>query len=297
MDKIVNNPGFQHITEKILLSLDYKDLLECKFINKSFKEILEGPMFWLKKWRLTRGLSKKNHHDWIKAVQITKNTILEEDVDSYIKMIIKIGHFVDVPCYIDSKVVSEFSNYVSFAQAFKENNMGIVQLLAAKNIKDTKLSIAVAIGKNQVDLIKVLAPLLEDPNDFVWKGMTPISMAADKGYLDVIKVLAPLTKDPNSPVLFGETPLHYAVMYGHVDIIKYLAPLTKNLNFQDNFGNTPIFDAIILGQLQCVKVLAPFCKNPNAPHFDGTTPIQMAERLGHDEIKGFLQSYKDAPVS
>ena len=57
-DEIINNPGLQHIIEKIFLNLDFADILACQLINKSCKEIVDNPMFWLKKWRL-RGLSEK----------------------------------------------------------------------------------------------------------------------------------------------------------------------------------------------------------------------------------------------
>ena len=54
----------------------------------------------------------------------------------YIKMIIKIGHVVDVPCFIDSKVVSEFSNDISFDQAFERENAGILQLIASYSVEN-----------------------------------------------------------------------------------------------------------------------------------------------------------------
>ena len=67
MDQIIENPGFQHLTEKILLNLPLKDLIHLKLVNKSLKDILDNPMFWIKKWKL-KGLSKENRDDWIKAI-------------------------------------------------------------------------------------------------------------------------------------------------------------------------------------------------------------------------------------
>ena len=52
MDQITNNPGLQHITEDILLNLDFKNLKVCQSVNKTFGEILTNPIFWLKKFRL-----------------------------------------------------------------------------------------------------------------------------------------------------------------------------------------------------------------------------------------------------
>ena len=52
MDQIIRNPGFQHLTEKIFLNLPIKDLISLELVNKSSKEILDDPMFWIKKWIL-----------------------------------------------------------------------------------------------------------------------------------------------------------------------------------------------------------------------------------------------------
>ena len=48
----IENPGFQHIVERIFLNLKYEDLLTCRLINKPTKLILDNPLIWLKKWRI-----------------------------------------------------------------------------------------------------------------------------------------------------------------------------------------------------------------------------------------------------
>ena len=302
LEEIINSPGLQHIVEEIFLNLDFEDIQACAQINIPCKKVIENPIFWLKKWRL-RGLSKKNHEDWIKAIQITRNTPLEENVYAYIKMIIKIGHFVDVPCYINSKVVAAFSNEIWFNEAFQGKNAGILQLLAAKYIKTEEFNQMLfnAVRHNKIDLLKVLAPLTENLNiSSKLEGDTSlIALAASKGHLNIIKFLVPLTKDPNGPDKDGWIPIHYATVWRRLEVIKYLAPLTENPNAQTKQGGvTPIFFAVQQGFLDVIKILAPFCKNPNTPTFSGLTPIQRAERNGSDEIKSFLQSYiNDAPAS
>ena len=105
MENVIQNPGLQHITEMILFNLDFEDLQKCKLLNKSFKDILEDPMFWLRKWRTQRGLSKKNHDDWVKVIQLTKNTSVEANIKLYLEKVTKNGHVMDVPCFIDSDAV------------------------------------------------------------------------------------------------------------------------------------------------------------------------------------------------
>ena len=49
METLTKNPGLQHVSEDILKLLDNKSLLICRLVNSSWKNILDQPMFWLKK--------------------------------------------------------------------------------------------------------------------------------------------------------------------------------------------------------------------------------------------------------
>ena len=227
-DQIVNTPGLQHIIELVFFNLDFEDLLACQLVNKASNGILENPMFWLKKWRFNKGLSKKNLEDWIKALQITKNTIFERNVDLYIKKVIKVGHFVDVPCYIDNDVMTKATE-ISFEEALQQEDAGVLQILSpmARNVNasDIKLSIG------NIDVVKVLAPLTKNPNGYVDRGYTPIFCASRAGKLDVIQFLASLTENPNAPnSLYGWTPIHGAAINGYLNVIKFLAALAQNPN-------------------------------------------------------------------
>ena len=255
MDQIVTNPGLQHIIEIIFLNLDFEDLQGCQLVNKSCKKILENPMFWLKKWRLFRGLSKKNQADWAKAIQITRNTSVEINVDRYLKKVIKNGHSMDVPCYIDSDVVNkDFENIYRIIDTRQHTrNFGVIQ---------------------------ILAPMMN-----IERNAREIRIAACDGNVDVVKILAPLAKNLNlKSEILGRTAINIAAVRGHVDVLKLLAPLTKNLDDPDNWGRTPILSAVIQGHVDVVKYLAPLTANPKAP-------IKKAAELGHDEIVKILQHY------
>ena len=46
----INNPGYHHVAEKMLLSLDFKNLLKCRLVNSTWKNFLDmNPTFWIKK--------------------------------------------------------------------------------------------------------------------------------------------------------------------------------------------------------------------------------------------------------
>ena len=57
-------------------------------------------------------------------------------------------------------------------------------------------------------------------------GWTPIHRAAMNGHTEVVKILAPLTDNPNAPNDYGWTPIHGAAWNGHTEIVKILATLT-----------------------------------------------------------------------
>ena len=217
MENIIQNPGLQHITEMILFNLDFEALKKCQLLNKSFNDILEDPMFWLRKWRTQRGLSKKNHDDWVIAIKLTKNTNTEANIKLYLEKIIENGHIVDIPCFIDSHAV-EKSTQFTFERALEESELGILQILASIDYKPSECRVLYCgIGRD-------------------------IRLAVFGGHLNIVRILAPITSNPNF-----ETLIHFAAMNGQVDVLKFLAPLTKvyghklpNPNVGKFFGNTPI---------------------------------------------------------
>ena len=76
MAHLVNTPCLHQVVEKIFLNLNFKDLLAWSLVNSSCRNILEKPLFWLKKC-VYNGMSKKNHDDWYNAIKNTRNTNLE----------------------------------------------------------------------------------------------------------------------------------------------------------------------------------------------------------------------------
>ena len=60
MEKILNNPGLVHLAENIFGNLADEDADVCRHINRSSKQILDNPMFWLRKFRsISRRRTKK----------------------------------------------------------------------------------------------------------------------------------------------------------------------------------------------------------------------------------------------
>ena len=61
----------------------------------------------------------------------------------------------------------------------------------------------------------------------------------ERAITEIVKILAPLTDNPNAPGNFGKTPIYEAARYRHTEIVKFLAPLTDNPNAPDEDGQTP----------------------------------------------------------
>ena len=268
MESIIQNPGFQQITEMILFNLDFRTVKKCQLLNNSFKDILEDPMFWLRKWRMQRGLSKKNYDDWVKAIQLTKNTNVEVNVQLYLEKVIETGHVVDVPCFIDSDAIQNSTKF-TYKKALKKRKHGIIQILASLENNPNKA------GFNRFGNISSI-----------------IGIAAMERHLDIIKILAPITKYPISWDEEGYNPIHRAALEGDLDILEFLVTLTNNPNIPTLFAPwTTIGIAACKGDIDILKIVAPLAKNPNGGHFLGNNPIQWAKKQGYHKFARLLQSF------
>ena len=233
MENVIQNPGLQHISELILFNLDFEDLQKCQLLNKSFKDILEDPIFWLRKWRTQRGLSKENYDDWVKAIKLTKNTNVEANMKLYLEKVVKNGHVLDISCFIDSEAV-EKSNEYTFERAFEEKKLGILQILAIKNPNSfdvTILWITLAAEEN-VDILKFFVTFTNDPNiqDNIRRSL--IMAAAIHGQIDVLKILAPLTKFSNiGGWVCGKTAIQIAQKCRHHEFARLLQTFINTGHF------------------------------------------------------------------
>ena len=285
MEVILSNPGFQHIAENVFLNLNYEKLETCRLVNVFCKDILDNPMFWLKKF-IRRGLSKKNQIDWMAAIQITPHWNLETSILNYLKQSSKNERVIDIPCHINEETLSEYSEKII---KLKEKDEDLIF---------EQLDDEIRSGNDNVARFQILALFMDNYKVFPEDGIYPILEAANRKFENpqIMKILAPLTKNLNAPEEeTGHTPIHWAVLWEHKEIVKILAPLTDNPNAPDEFGFTPIHSAAKNGCTEIVKILAPLTDNPNAPDEYGEIPIYLASRFGHTEIVKILCPLTDNP--
>ena len=250
MEKIIRNPGLQHLAEEVFWNLNVEDLKVCAQINQSCKQILQNPIFCLRK---CEHLSKENQNEWIKVIQSVKNSDKGIAVISYVKWNLKKDKFVDLPCYSNPAVQNDFRK---------------------------KILEFCMYGLGHTEIVKILAPLTDNPNAPNKNGNTLILYAASNGHTEIVKILIPLTDNPNAPNEIGWTPIHYAASNGQIEIVKILAPLTDNPNAPNyHNGGTPIYKAEHNGSTEIVKILASLTNNPNAPNAFGCTPSWEHRKL------------------
>ena len=252
MEKILNNPGLVHLAENIFGNFDAEKLNVCKQINQSLKQILANPNFWLKKFT---ALSKANQKDWIEAIQSVKNTDKENAISSYLQWKLKKDALLDLPCY----------------------SSPVVQFDFRKRIR--KIFGKRSLSNKGTEIVKILAPLTDNPNAPDQYGETPILWAACNGYTEIVKILAPLTDNPNAPNEEGETPIYWAARHGWTHL------------YNKDGENTICGEAHHNGYTEIVKILAPLTDNPNAPNEEGETPIYWAARHGSTEIVKILAPF------
>ena len=312
LEKFIHVPGLQHLAENIFLNLNYQDLEACRLTKISFKHFLdqfmENSLFWMEKF-ISGGMSKKNQMDWMEIIQMTRGTNVGKSTLLYLKLYFKNERFVDfdVPCYIKKDSLEKYSEIITKVQDinfsivsyhyYHEEIVKILDPFVDKKFReeDEISPIHWAACNGHTEIIKILAPLADNPNAPDKNGRTPLYYAALLGQTEVVKILAPLTENPNAPDKNGTTPICQAAMHGHTEVVKFMAPLTDNANASDQWGITPIITAAVNGYTEIVKILAPLTDNPNAPDENGDTPIYLAAHLGHIEIVKFLAPLTDNP--
>ena len=116
--------------------------------------------------------------------------------------------------------------------------------------------------------------------------------------IDHVKILAPLTYNLNAPDGDGYTPIYNAANNGHTEIVKFLAQLTgiPNPPNENEDRGTPIFKASFLGHTEIVKFLAPLTDNPNAQDYDGNTPSSLTKNAEIVRILGTFQKNTALPT-
>ena len=339
MDLITTTPGLLHIAEQIFSNLDRNDLLQCQEVNESWASILRNPWFWYKRMMKNTTLSEEHQREWSNFCEKLSKLNLTKDMTRGLNNIYEDLEYSQTlhECYwnyqdnspsvfssrssprsssvsdgfiMDSqhqsvmdcdKLINNYQKRIKKREdmMLKNDEMVEVMIIMAPLMENPNAPnlygwtpIHLSARNGHKEMVKILMPLTDNPNPPDKYGRTPIHVAAYEGHTEIVKILAPLTHNPNVPANDGITPIHEAACEGHLEILEILIPLTDNPNVRDIHGDTPIIKAACCGHLEIVKILIPLMDNPNAPDKDGRTPIHWAAYRGHTEIVKYLQTCK-----
>ena len=210
MEKIINNPSLQHLAEKVFFNLNVEDLEICAQINQSCKQILENPMFWLRKFE--DSLSNENQKEWIKVIHSMKISENGIAIISYLQWNLKKEASIDLPCYTRSEVQDDFRKKIS-------------EISGRKGGSDEDL-----------EIVKIIAPLTDNPNAPDEYGNTPIFWSTFNGHKEIAKILASLIKidsyNEEEYSMLLDT-IFYASQFGFTEIVELLTPMIDNPQYSN----------------------------------------------------------------
>ena len=224
MDKIIDIPGLRHLAEKVFRNLDGDDLKICAHINQSCKQILEDAMLWLRKFGTS--LSMESQNNWIKIIQSVKNSRYEKVIISYLQWNLKKEVVVlDLPCFWFKK----------FKSLSRKNQMDWIKIIESEKNSERESAIMSYLIWNLkkeglVDLPCYSSPAAQD--DFrnkIWESCQKLGTSDED--IEIVKILAPLTDNPNAADIDGKTPVFIATQFGHTEIVKILTPMTENTKY------------------------------------------------------------------
>ena len=202
MEKIISNPGLQHLAEKFFWNLDVEDLKICAQINQSCKQILEDAMFWLRKFC---HLSIESQNNWIKIIQSVKKSCYEKVIISYLKWNLKEAVVVhDLQCFWFKK----------FRSLSRKNQMDWIKVIELEKNSEKDNAIMSYLVWNLKKEHLVQLPLYSNPvaQNYFRKKIMHICQKSGSSHeeTEIVKILAPLTDNPNAPNKYGSTPIEIA---------------------------------------------------------------------------------------
>ena len=123
-----------------------------RLINLANK-FLQNPIFCLREYK---HLSKENQKDWIKDIASAKNSEKEKAIIAYMQWNLN-KKVLDLPCYSRPAIQEEFRKKIWDICCEKEE-----------------------VSDEDIDIVKILAPLTENPNAPDKFGKTPIEEAKNE---------------------------------------------------------------------------------------------------------------------
>lgn len=161
-----------------------------------------------------------------------------------------------------------FEEYRSFMLSFQgningENEAGLCPL--------TK-----AIGRSDLNIVRVLNELGADLDKIDGEGNTPLSKAIAEYDIPMVELLLSLGAGVNKTDASGKTPLTSAVWHNQIKVVELLIKSKADLNLNDDNKHTPLTFAAARGREEIIKILVKNGADVNFSNLYGYTPFAYA---------------------
>ena len=329
MQKIIENPGLQHLAQRMLIYLDKTSIASFRFVNQDCKNIVDDPIFSLKKLSQLVDVPKDLIENWKKIIpkllgndSVKREITLDlfkmyctSDAKYPLDLVYKLAKakikpdlvaailesanpqsymIVPEPLYGNLRPIHLAAGfgYVQVARNLIKRNSYLINYQEEHGITPIYL----ASQNHHLEMLQFLLSSSGNPNIRETKhGRTPTLRATECGNMEIVRLLTSKTDTPNAPDNLGRTTILHAANRGHALIVQLLMSTTDTPNAPANNGCTPIHEAALGGHFDIVQLLMSRTDIPNAPNNMGLTPIHAAASRGHFDIVQLLRFTTDIP--
>lgn len=266
---------FPHLGDGIFKKLDSKSLINCKEVNRTFKNFMK--------------VEKKSYLRVIQCYTNCSESLMSKIVEKSgaAIIILSILREIYVNCH-RNKTTSKNSTPLHFAA--ESGQLGAYYLIM-ENIAN----------KNPFKRVPdtMSCTYMKRETLYQFEFATPLHLAAKNGNLSVCKLIIENVLDKNPPAWGHKvqialpdqlTPLHLAANNGHFSVCDLIINNTLVKNPKDQYGWTPLHFAAHNGHLRVCKLIWSNFGKSNAYSRDpydnfGNTPFKLATEFGHEEVK------------
>ena len=220
LDNLITNQGLQHVSTFIFKCLDIKTLMNCREVNKAWRNVLEKTWFWFKRCIENNQMPEVFQREWRQLIEYFQASNAEKSLTKYlIKTLISVKqerHYefyglyksaVNLACkYGKIDILTAFENLNILKDVIETANSEIHDIM-----KDRCL-------KNNPDYEFQQSYLPEEE----FQCYLPYNIACENGHLDIVKMLSKIYRDPLDSNPFHLTALDYAVSGNQHHIVEYI---------------------------------------------------------------------------
>ena len=294
IEKLISNPGFHCLAEKILTYLDLWSMAKCRLVSKQLRNFIDCQKTLMVLQIEQVMFIRTSRQVWFRKAEI------EETLQSntlFGKIFNKKWHVNDL-----KQVLAFMKGYFSFPMAWTYSfyqyfsSMNILEFICYHNHSDI---LEIILRNVEPDYLKTL---LSKPK-IISKDETILHLACRNGSIEIVTLLIQVPKiDFNIKDGYGFTPLHHASSYGQDKMVEFLlmehffSKIPMDIHARDNIERTPLHLACWNYYGENVKVLQTFLELSDMVDFKaedigGWTPFHYSCRSGYYNVTKLILDY------